>query len=58
MSIQDFAIISTSIYNMNIEILNFCFFNVVLVSYRDLNLQNAYKIQDSFVIQLLVSTSK
>ena len=35
--------------------------NVTLVSYRDLNLQNANKItsiQDSFIIQLLVFTSK
>ena len=35
--------------------------NVTLVSYRDLNLQNANKMksfQDSFIIQLLVFTSK
>ena len=52
------------INSMYIELLNseiFLFFNVTLVSYRDVNLQNANKatsIQDSFIIQLLVFTSK
>ena len=49
---------------MYVELLNseiFLVFNGTLVSYRDLNLQNANKmtsIQDSFIIQLLVFTSK
>ena len=44
--------------NSNSEI--FPVLNITLVSYRDLSLQNAYKmmsIQDSFIIQLLVFTS-
>ena len=39
----------------------FFVFNIALVSYEDLNLQNVNKItsfQDSFIIQLLVFTSK
>ena len=53
-----------SINSMHVEYLNseiFLVFNVALVSYRDLNVQNANKmtsIQDSFIIQLLVFTSK
>ena len=49
---------------MYVEQLNseiFLVFNVALVSYGDLNLQNVYKmtsIRDSFIIQLLVFISK